>query len=85
MRVVSDATNEFIVNRPRAGGQSIKIKSKLLICLNIDLKTNSLFSKFVNSTSAAAKSVFAPIILRCGINVSLIPSLRASFHESFHK
>ena len=29
--VVSDATNELIVNKPSAGGQSTKIKSKSLI------------------------------------------------------
>ena len=46
---------------------------------NIDLKTNSLFLKFVSSTSAAAKSVFAPIILRPGISVSLIPSTKSFF------
>ena len=83
--MVSDATSELIVSKPSAGGQSTKIKSKLLISANIDLKTNSLFSKFVSSTSAAAKSVFAPIIFRPGINVSFIPSLKVSFHESFHK
>ena len=45
----------------------------------IDLKTNSLFLKFVSSTSAAAKSVFAPIILRPGINVFFIPSVKSFF------
>ena len=55
------------------------IKSKSLISAKIDLSTNSLFSKFVNSTSAAAKSVFAPIILRPGINVSFMPFVKSFF------
>ena len=70
---------ELIVSRPSAGGQSTKIKSKLSISEKIDLNTNSLFSKFVNSTSAAAKSVFAQIIFRPGINVSFIPSIKSFF------
>ena len=77
--MVSDATSELIVSKPSAGGQSIKIKSKLLISANIDLNTYSLFSKFVSSTSAAAKSVFAPIILRPGINVSFMPYIKSFF------
>ena len=67
-----DATREFIVKKPRAGGQSIIIKSKFFISSSISSKTNSLFSTLVSSTSAAAKLVLLVIIFKLGICVSLI-------------
>ena len=39
-----DATRELIVKKPRAGGQSIIIKSKFFVLSSISSKTNSLFS-----------------------------------------